>query len=258
MAELVKRDGSSTKSASTKAKADPETKDTKEKAGDGGKKTESKSSGSATGLRIGAVLVWLLAIGFEIVAMLLLFGKINITKGAPLIPGIIALVLDLICVIIGSALWKKSNRIDPASSKNKVKFWLWNNMGLIVCCFAFIPFVVVLLSKKEKLDSKTRTIAIVAAVVALLIGGLASYDFNPVSAEGKESAEQQITGEVYWTQFGTVYHIDSDCSHIANKEYYRGTVTEAIEEYNRKRLCKDCAKKHPEYTFNDEDNVIEK
>ena len=51
----------------------------------------------------------------------------------------IAIKTTIICLIIGSLLWKKANHIDPASEKNKVKFFLWNNMGLIVAVFAFVP-----------------------------------------------------------------------------------------------------------------------
>ena len=51
-------------------------------------------------------------------------------------------VLDLVFVIIGAQLWKKANKIKPASEKNKFLFWLWNNMGVIACAVAFIPFVI--------------------------------------------------------------------------------------------------------------------
>ena len=261
MAELKKRDtDSTTKSTTTKAadtKAEPKVASSRPKTTvdeDGRKVKEPKPSGNATGLRVGAVILWLLAIGFEVLCALILFGKINVTKDGAAWPGYIALGLDLVCVIIGSQFWKKANRIDPASSKNKVKFWLWNNMGLIVSIFAFVPLIVLLLAQKDKLDAKTRVIAIVAAIIALLIGGLASYDFNPVSQEGKTEAEAVIGDTVYWTQFGKVYHLDKDCQHIVKSDYYEGTVTEAIES-NRERLCKTCAAKHPDISFENDDVV---
>lgn len=260
MAELKKRDGSETKEASTRSKASSSTKETKPKTrvdADGRKVTQaSPATGNATGLRVGAVILWLLAIGFEILCALILFGKINVTKTGASWPAFVALGLDLVCVIIGSQLWKKANRIDPASSKNKTKFWLWNNMGLIVSIFAFIPLIVLLFAQKDKLDPKTRIVAIVAAIVALLIGGLASYDFNPVSQEGKNEAITEIGDDttVYWTQFGKVYHLDSDCQHIAKSDYFEGTVKEAIEA-NRERLCKSCAARHTDLTFTNNDVV---
>ena len=97
-----------------------------------GKRKEAAPVGNATGLRIGAVVLWVVAVALEVVAYLMLIGKINLTFMGTLTQIIIALVLDLVCVIIGSQLWKKANHIKPASEKNKLLFWLWNNMGLIV------------------------------------------------------------------------------------------------------------------------------
>ncbi len=233
MAEEKKKTGSTTKTTAAK-------KTTASK-GSKGAAAALQVTGNATGLRIGAVVLWVLAIAFEILAILLLFGKYEITFMPTLACLIIFIVLDLVCVIIGSQLWKKANRIDPASEKNSLKFWLWNNMGLIVSVFAFLPLIILLLTNKEKLDNKTRAIAVIAAVVALLIAGAASYDWNPVSQEGKEQAMQEVTGTVYWTTFGKVYHTSSECSHINGKDNVDdGTVQEAIES-GRTRMCKTCA-----------------
>lgn len=199
--------------------------------------------GSATGLRIGAIVLWVAAIAFEVLAVLILFGKLSIPRIPTLAQIIGFLVLDLGCVIAGSTLWKKANRIDPASEANKVKFWLWNNLGLIVTAFAFIPFVILALTNKNA-DKKTKTIAAVVAIIALLIGGLVSYDWNPISAEEKEAAIETLgEKEVYWSPFGTVYHTDYDCSHLNHSdELTQGTVQQAIEA-NRTRLCKTCEAK---------------
>lgn len=211
----------------------------------GKKKTEAaKPVGNAKGLRIGAVILWVAAIAFELVAVFTLFGKINITFMSTLTFLIILIVLDLICVIIGSQLWKKANHIDPASKKNKTKFWLWNNMGLIVAIFAFVPLIILLLTNKN-LDKKTQTIAVVAACAALLIGGAASIDYNPVSAEEKQAAEANISGKVCWTRYGKVYHIYVDdenwCQHLNNSDtVIKGNVEEAIAA-GKTRLCKTCA-----------------
>ena len=203
---------------------------------------EAKPVGNAGGLRCGAIICWLVAICFEVLGFLMYFGKINISF-LPTLAGIIAvLVLDLIFVIIGSQLWKKANHIDPASEKNPVKFFLWNNMGVIVCILAFLPYIILILTDKQnKLDKKTKAIAVVVGIIALLIGGLASYDWNPISAEQKEAAEQVITDDVYWTPFGKVYHTSADCQHLNNSDtLYEGTVEEAIAA-NKSRLCKTCA-----------------
>lgn len=249
MAELKTRDGAAKKSAPAK-KAAPakETAPAEKKAprkDENGKTVKpAKNRGNATGKRVAAVIMWVLAIACEVVGILSYFGKINITFLPTLGVIIGVLVLDLIFVIIGSLLWKNANHIDPVSEKNKVKFFLWNNMGLIVACFAFIPYLIILIKDKDKLDKKTKTIAVIAAVIALVIGGLTGVDWNPVSEESKAQAIDQIEGNVYWTQFGKVYHIDEDCQHINNSDaYYEGTCEEAINN-NRTRLCKTCAKNH--------------
>ena len=210
---------------------------------DGKNIKEAKPVGNAGGLRCGAIICWLVAICFEVLGFLLYFDKIRLPL--PTLAGIIGvLVLDLIFVIIGSQLWKKANRIDPASKKNPVKFFLWNNMGVIVCIIAFLPYIILIFTDKQnKLDKKTKAIAVVVGIIALLIGGLASYDWNPISSEEKAAAEAAITGNVYWTQFGKVYHTSADCSHLNNSDtLYEGDVDQAIAD-NKTRLCKTCAKR---------------
>lgn len=211
-------------------------------AGSKKKVKEATPVGNATGLRIGAVALWVVAIALEVVAYLMLIGKINFTFMSTLTQIIIALVADLVFVIIGSQLWKKANHIKPASEKNKVLFWLWNNMGLIVCTIAFLPFVILALTNKQA-DKKTKAIATVVAVIALLIGGVASYDFNPVSQEEQEAA-MEVFGEdlVYWTPFGKVYHTNTECQALNHSDtLVEGDVEQAIAA-NRTRLCSFCAR----------------
>ncbi len=205
------------------------------------KPKEAKPVGNATGYRIGAVICWILAFACEVCALFVFLGKLDL-RFVGQIPQLIGfLVLDLVLVIVGAQLWKKANHIDPVSEKNQVKFWLWNNMGLIVAAVAFVPFAILVLTNKEA-DKKTKTIATVAAVICLLIGGVASYDWNPVSLEQKEAAVDVLGSEtVYWSTFGKVYHTHDDCSHLNQSEQLTyGTVEQAIAA-NRVRLCKTCA-----------------
>ena len=207
-----------------------------------GARKQAAPVGNATGLRIGAVALWLVAIAFEVVAVLMLNGKINLNFMPTLYQIIAVLVLDLICVIIGAQLWKKANHIKPASEKNKFLFWLWNNMGVIACAVAFIPFVILTLANKEA-DKKTKAIATVVAIIALLIGGVASYDFNPVSEEQQQAAMAAIADDVYWSPFGKVYHTHDDCQSLNQSDSLTyGTVEQAIAD-GRTRLCAFCAKK---------------
>ena len=198
--------------------------------------------GNATGLRIGAIILWVVAIAFEVLALLVVLGKFDLKFMSQLAQLIIFLILDLACVIIGAQLWKKANRIKPASEKNPLTFWLWNNMGVIVCVIAFIPFIIVLLANKD-IDKKTKVIALVVAIIALLIGGVSSYDFNPVSQEQQQAAIEAINDDVYWTRFGHVYHTHDDCQALnQSEELTYGTVEQAIAA-NRTRLCSFCAKR---------------
>lgn len=203
---------------------------------------EAKPVGNAKGLRIGAIVLWVFAIVFEILGVLVLTGKMNITFIPTMWQLIGFIVLDLACVIIGAQLWKKANHIDPVSEKNKLKFWLWNNMGVIVCVVAFVPYVILLLRDKN-LDKKTKTIATVVAVIALLIGTTSSIDYNPVSEEQQTAAIEALGEEnVYWAPFGKVYHTHEDCQALNQSDTLTvGTVEQAIAS-NRTRLCSFCAR----------------
>ena len=214
------------------------------KPGSGKKPTIQQAApvGNATGLRIGAIVLWVVALVFEVLAILVVVGKLNFNFMPTLWQLIILLVLDLICVIIGAQLWKKANHIKPASEKNPLQFWLWNNMGVIACVICFLPIIIIMLTNKD-LDKKTKAIATVVAVIALLIGGVASYDWNPVSQEQQQAAIQAIDGDVLWTPFGKVYHTHEDCGALNHTDTLtQGTVEQAIAA-GRTRLCSFCAKR---------------
>ena len=114
-------------------------------------------AGSTGGLRFGAIFLWVLAIACEVMAVLVLFGKVSIGTIPALYSMIGFLVIDLIFVIIGSQLWKKANHIKPASEKNPVAFWLWNNLGFIISVIAFLPIIILVLLNKDA-DKKTKAI----------------------------------------------------------------------------------------------------
>ena len=199
--------------------------------------------------RIWAVIFWVIAIAFEVIGILRLAEVINwFSNLSTLWFLIICLVLDLIFVIIGSQLWKKANHIDPASEKNKVKFWLWNNLGTIVSIIAFLPLIIFIFTDK-KLDKKSKGIIGGIAIAALAIAGLASYDWNPVSIEWLEQAEKEVlqvspSGTVYWAEHGKKYHVDPDCPSFSRSEVvYEGTVADAYERW----LTDPCRRCIPEY-----------
>ena len=213
----------------------------KEVKGGNGKITAAPSGKSTVGLRVCAVILWVCALVCEFFALRVMTEMTIIpflSSIEPLYQGIGFLVLDLILVIIGAQLWKKANHINPMSEKNKALFWLWNNMGVIACAICFLPFIILLLTNKDA-DKKTKTVGTIAAAVALLIGGVASYDFNPVSAEQLASENPQV----YWTAHGKKFHTFDDCTTLnRSEELTAGTIAQA-EEAGRESLCKVCQKR---------------
>ena len=198
-------------------------------------------SGSTVGLRIGSVVLWAVALACEVLCILLLNGTfyVPISMMTALIIGI---VIDLVCVVVAAMLWKKANRIKPMKKEgNKVGFYLWSQLGLIMAITCFLPLIVILLKNKE-LDKKTKRIVAVVAIVAMMLAGALSIDYDPISAEEKASAENLIEGDVYWTAFGKKYHTHDDCQALANSDtLYAGSVTDAIEA-SRTTLCAFCAR----------------
>ena len=208
----------------------------------------------ATTKRVRAIISWIIAIAFEVIGILKLTDVINWFSGLNITTFlIICIVLDLIFVIIGSLLWKKANHIDPASEKNKTKFWLWNNLWTILSIIAFLPIIILIFTDKD-LDKKSKGLVGGIAIAALAIAGLASYDWNPVSMEWLERAEKEVlqvspSGTVYWAEHSKKYHVDQDCPAFSRSEtVYEGTVRDAYE----KGLTDPCRRCIPEY-HEDED-----
>ncbi len=155
---------------------------------------------------------------------------------------------DLIFAVVGSLLWKKSNRLDPASEKEPFKFFVQNQLGAILGVLAFLPLVILIFTNKN-LKGKQKGLVGAVAVVAMLIAGITGVDFNPPSVE--QYAEQTARVEslnnglnhVYWTKFGSSYHLFSDCGYINSAktdEIFQGTVAQARELKNITDLCDRC------------------
>jgi len=119
-----------------------------------------------------------------------------------------------------------------------------SQLGAILSVVAFLPFIILTLLDKDA-DKRTKTIAIIVAAIALAIGGGTSADFNPVSSEDLQAMQQNAIelgdGTVYWTEYGTVYHLNPNCSHIRNSAtIYQGDAAAAYE-HGLTRPCKHCA-----------------
>lgn len=123
----------------------------------------AEAKGKAKQFRLFAMLAWILAIGGEVYAILKLLNNEMLTWL------IVTIVAILALAITGSLLWKKANRMDPASEKDKVRFFIQNQLGAIMAVLAFLPLVILIFTSKD-MDKKTKNIAGVVAIVALLIG----------------------------------------------------------------------------------------
>ena len=116
--------------------------------------------------RIIAIILWVIAIIFEIIGILRLSGVINwFPKLSVTVFLVICIILDLACFIPGSMFWKKANHIDPVSEKNKLSFWTINNLGTILSVLAFLPLIIFVLTNKD-IDKKDKTIVTVVAAIA--------------------------------------------------------------------------------------------
>lgn len=194
--------------------------------------------------RIVAIVLWLVAIVFEVLALLVFNGTLANLPGNPVIWLVVFIVIDLICVIVAGQLWKQANHMDPPSEANKAAFFLKSQLGAILSVLAFLPMLIIVLLDKDA-DKQMKTIGSIAAAVALVIGLGSSIDYHPVSAEDLAQTEQAAIelgdGNVYWTPFGHVYHLNPNCQAIINStEITVGTASEAYAA-GRTRACKFCA-----------------
>ena len=205
--------------------------------------------------RMLGVLFWVLAIAAQIGAIMVLLKGANADDPWPgpdgtmfwvLIIGLMA--VDLILVIVGSSFWKKSNRLDPASEKNKLRFLIQNQLGVVAAIVAFLPLVLFILMNKD-LEGKHKTILTAIASAFLAAAVIPSIDFDPPSQESyaAQSFEVQMLmdkDEVYWAKASKKFHLDKECGAIKNsKEVFDGTVQKAHEDYNIKDLCSHCRNK---------------
>lgn len=221
----------------------------------------AESKAKAKQLRLFAMLAWIIAIAGQIFAILKLISNETLTWL------IITMVVILALSITGSLLWKKANRLDPASEKDKTKFFIQNQLGAIMGVLAFLPLVILIFMNKN-IDGKTKGIAGSVAVVAMLIAGITGVDFNPASIEKytQEINEQTSTvkelnfdnDNVYWSSAGNKYHIFEDCQHIRGRENVsNGTVKESWEKKGISELCKTCERNALKQNTTTENEVID-
>ena len=192
-------------------------------------RTKEERRQKATGKRIAAVVFWLLALACEVAFILTLNKTLYIEKNM-LYWQLGFLIVDAILVIVGAQFWKRANDVDPASEANKLKFFLWNQMGLIAAAVCLAPLVILLITNKD-LDKKTKNILLPVAAAALVIAGLFSWYWNPMSEEEMTHTIAEYSGDtVYYTRFGKSYHLNPDCQALKNSSViFEGTIQDALD-----------------------------
>jgi hypothetical protein len=206
---------------------------------------EAKSQ--ATTFRIVALVLWLLAIAGE------LFAIFWVLKQHPVntILLIVAIVVIGVLAIVGDVLWKRANRLDPASTAEPVRFFIQNQLGAILAIVAFLPLIVMIFLNKN-MTAQQKGIAGSIGVVVFAVAGFMGLSFNPPSVEqnGQQVVQQSdqpslqqypaesavvvgYTGHdlVFWTKTGTVYHLCQAASALQqvsqDNTIYSGSVAEA-------------------------------
>ncbi len=212
------------------------------------KPTEENKS-KATRNRVIAAILWILAVVAQLIAIRHIIQVVPIKMWFV----IVLIVVDLALAIVGSILWKKSNRLDPPSEKNKFLFFLQSQLGLFTAIIAFLPLVIVIFTNKN-LDGKQKGILGGIAIAALVAAGLVGTDFNPPSVEQytqDSNYVKELMGSdyVYWTKSGSKYHLYQDCQHLKGDRtteiFEGGSVSDAYANNSRikptlESLCKTC------------------
>lgn len=208
-------------------------------------KPTAEANSKATKFRVIAVIGWVIAIGIEAFAIFWLL-KQDTDKSWFLWALIGALVAIAIFAIAGSLFWKKANDLDPAKRSEPVRFFVQNQLGVIISIIAFLPLIILIFTNKN-MNSKQKSVAGVVAIVVALGASLLSADFSPNSVEDETAKQvanegqiddytaivQELTGAdaVTWTLSGTVYHLCEDASAVnqdsADGQIYAGTVSDA-------------------------------
>ncbi len=206
--------------------------------------SSAENKSKAGTFRLIAVISWIIAIGCEVIAI---FQLRKVPVNTTLL--IILIGVALIFAVTGSLLWKRANRFNPASQKDKIRFFIQNQLGLIISIIAFLPLIILIFTNKN-MSGKQKGLVGAVAVVALLIAGITGIDFNPPSQEDYTEQTEEVkslndgVNHVYWTKYGKSYHLYQDCSYIntdRTDEIFEGTVAQARELKNITDLCDRCA-----------------
>lgn len=203
----------------------------------------AEAKAKSTNFRVIALVLWVVAIALELVAIFWVlrppFDELVANQGFPqwrwwLLIGFFVVIGAL--TITGSQLWKKANRLDPASNKQPVKFFVQNQLGAIIAIIAFLPLVILVFTNKD-MNQQQKAIAGGVGIAAGLAAVLLGVDFTPLSQEQVAVESQVVTAlvgrdEVWWSEGGKVVHLCQNVSDLANVKtpVKNGTIAQALGE----------------------------
>ena len=200
-----------------------------------------EAKAQSTQKRVIAIVLWAIAIALELAAIIWLlrpsFDELAANNGFPQWRWwtLLAFIVVMgVLSIVGSKLWQQANRLDPASNKEPVKFFVQNQLGAIIALIAFLPLIVIVFMNKD-MDSKQKGIAGGIGIAVALLAVFMGIDFKPLSQEQAVVESQvvtQLTGQdlVWWSAGGGVMHLCEDVSALRNvtTAISSGTTAEAF------------------------------
>jgi hypothetical protein len=202
---------------------------------------EAKQQASTN--RIIAAVLWLLAIAGEAFAIFWVLKQSSVN----MVLLIAAIVVIGVLAVVGDVLWKRANRLDPASMSEPVRFFIQNQLGAIIGIIAFLPLIILIFLNKN-MSGQQKGIAGGIGIVVLVIAAVMGVSINPPSVEQYTQATAQASGQqydaetavvvgytgqnlVFWTKAGTVYHLCQAVSALQKESkdntIYSGTVADA-------------------------------
>jgi hypothetical protein len=201
-----------------------------------------EAKGKATTYRLIAAGAWIVAIGLELFAIFWLLKHTEL-KGF-MVWLIAVLVVIAVCALAGSLLWKKANRLDPASEKNKLRFFVQNQLGAIITILAFVPLIILIFVNPNMTKNQKALAGVVGIVLAAVVGYF-GVDTHPPSVEQMDQQAAvaiAYTGQdqVYWVKGGSVYHLCAEypagttiaplSRGDASNDVIQGTVAQAVAQ----------------------------
>ncbi|MFT4199467.1 hypothetical protein [Gordonia sp. (in: high G+C Gram-positive bacteria)] len=193
----------------------------------------AQNKSKATWFRVAAIVLWIAAIAVE----LYLIFKIIVPGelGNKFTLAIILLVVMAVAALGGNLLWKKANHLDPASEKNKFRFFVQNQLGAIITILAFLPLIVLIFMDKN-IDGKQKGILGGLAVILGAAVAVSGMDFNAVSSEQiarERNVVQALTGsdQVFYSKKGSKFHVCEQAALVTGRvqqaNLTHGTVADA-------------------------------